>query len=50
MKDAIINFLSSRSNLTIFQCLLYLLVGHIMGDYLSWKQMSVLFVNKEDLN
>jgi len=44
MKVSIINFLSNRNNLTIFQCILYLMVGYIMGEYLSWGQMGVMFV------
>ena len=44
MKNSIINFLSSRANLTIFQCILYLMVGYIMGEYLSWGQMGIMFV------
>ena len=42
--NSIINFLSSRANLTIFQCILYLMVGYIMGEYLSWGQMGIMFV------
>ena len=42
--NSIINFLSSRTNLTIFQCLLYFVVGHMMGEYLSWTQMGIMFV------
>jgi hypothetical protein len=42
--NSIINFLSSRTNLTIFQCLLYFVVGHMMGEYLSWGQMGIMFV------
>ena len=44
MKETIIAFLSSRTNLTIFQCLLYFVIGHIMGEYLSWGQMGIVFV------
>ena len=36
--------MSNRNNLTIFQCILYLMVGYIMGEYLSWGQMGVMFV------
>ena len=39
-----INFLSNRMNLTIFQCLLYFIVGYIMGEYLTWIELSVMFV------
>ena len=44
MKEQLIAFLSSRANLTIFQCILYFMVGYIMGEYLSWGQMGVMFV------
>ena len=40
----ITNFLSSRANLTIFQCILYFVVGYMMGEYLSWTQMGIVFV------
>ena len=40
----IINFLSSRTNLTIFQCILYGIIGYIMGGHLTWIQMIILFV------
>ena len=39
----IINFLSSRTNLTIFQCILYGIIGYIMGGYLTWIQMAIMF-------
>ena len=44
MKQAIINFLSSRFNLTIFQCLLYFIIGYIMGEYLTWPKLGLMFV------
>ena len=44
MKRVIINFLSSRVNLTIFQCLLYFIVGYIMGEYLAWPKLILMFV------
>ena len=44
MKQAIINFLSSRFNLTIFQCLLYFVIGWVMGEYLTWIELGVMFV------
>ena len=44
MKQAIINFLSSRFNLTIFQCLLYFIIGYIMGEYLTWPKLVLMFV------
>ena len=44
MKQTIINFLSSRLNLTIFQCMLYGLIGYIMGGHLTWIELGVMFV------
>ena len=44
MKRVIINFLSSRVNLTIFQCLLYFIVGYIMGEYLTWPKLGLMFI------
>ena len=40
----LINFLSSRTNLTIFQCILYLMIGYIMGQHLSWIELGIVFV------
>ena len=44
MKQAIINFLSNRFNLTIFQCLLYFVIGWVMGEYLTWPKLGLMFV------
>ena len=44
MIKTIITFLSSRANLTIFQCLLYFIVGYIMGQYLTWLKLGLMFV------
>ena len=44
MKQAIINFLSNRTNLTIFQCLLYFVIGWVMGEYLTWPKLGLMFV------
>ena len=43
-KIMIMNFLSSRTNLTIFQCLLYFIIGWIMGEYLTWPKLGLMFV------
>ena len=40
----LINFLSSRTNLTIFQCVLYLMIGYIMGQHLSWVELGIVYV------
>ena len=44
MKQAIINFMSSRGNLTIFQCILYFIIGWVMGEHLTWVELSVMFI------
>ena len=44
IKQAIINFLSSKANLTIFQCLLYFVVGWVMGQHLTWIELSMMFI------
>ena len=38
------NFMNSRLNLTILQCILYFIVGWVMGSYLSLGQMCVMFI------
>ena len=43
-KIMIMNFLGSRTNLTIFQCLLYFIIGYIMGEYLTWSKLILMFV------
>ena len=43
-KIMIARFLSSRTNLTIFQCLLYFIIGYIMGEYLTWPKLGLMFV------
>ena len=40
----IINFLSNRTNLTLFQCMLYLMIGYIMGQYLTWIKLGIMFI------
>ena len=40
----IINFLSNRTNLTIVQCMLYLMIGYVMGQYLDWIRMIIMFI------
>ena len=42
--NTIINFMSNRWNLTIFQCILYFIIGWIMGEHLTWIEMGVMFV------
>ena len=44
MKQAIINFMSNRNNLTIFQCVLYFVIGWVMGEYLTWPKLGLMFV------
>ena len=40
----ITNFLSNRTNLTIFQCILYFIIGYIMGEYLTWGKLILMFM------
>ena len=44
IEKMITNFLSSRVNLTIFQFLLYFIMGYMMGQYLTWGKMALMFV------
>ena len=41
---SIIIFLSDRTNLTIFQYLLYFIVGYTMGQYLTWPKLALMLV------
>ena len=36
--------MSSRGNLTIFQCILYGVVGYVMGQYLDWTRLVLMLV------
>ena len=38
-----INFLSSKINLTIIQCILYFILGYILREY-TWTQCIIIFV------
>ena len=40
----ITQFLSNRYNLTIFQCILYFIIGWIMGEHLTWIELGVMFI------
>ena len=44
MIKAIINFMSSRWNLTTFQCILYFIIGWVMGEHLTWPELGLMFV------
>jgi len=37
-------FLTNRINLTIFQCILYFIIGYVMGEYLTWEQLVIMFI------
>ena len=43
-KMMITNFLSNKSNLTIFQCLLYFIIGWVMGKHSTWIELGVMFI------
>ena len=38
------NFISNRTNLTIIQCILYFVIGWIMGEYLTWTKLIIMFI------
>ena len=40
----ITEFLSNRVNLTIFQCILYLIIGYVMSQYLSWSELALMYI------
>ena len=40
----ITKFISNRTNLTIVQCILYLIIGYIMGQHLNLIQMGIMFI------
>ena len=40
----ITQFLSNRWNLTIFQCILYFIIGWVMGEHLAWSELVLMFV------
>ena len=44
MLNTIIRFISSRVNLTILQCMLYFMVGYVMGQYLNWLQLIFMYI------
>ena len=39
-----ISFLSNRLNITLFQCVLYFIVGYVMGQHLNWIQFIIVFI------
>ena len=40
--NSIIGFLSNRTNLTIFQCLMYFIIGYVISDYLTFTQTIII--------
>ena len=44
MINSIIAFMSNRINLTIFQCILYFIIGWVMGEHLTWLELGVMFI------
>ena len=36
--------MSNRMNLTILQCILYFIIGWIMGEHLTWGKLVVMFI------
>ena len=41
---SITNFLSSKLNLTILQCVLYFILGYMFSDKYEWSQIAIIFV------
>ena len=37
-------FISNRNNLTVLQCILYIIVGYIMSQHLDLIQMGIMFI------
>ena len=42
--NTITNFLSNKINLTLIQCILYCVLGWMLGDYLTWGQFGIVFI------
>ena len=42
--NSITNFLSSKLNLTILQCVLYFILGYMFRDKYGWSQIAIIFV------
>ena len=40
----ITNFLSNRTNLTILQFVMYVLIGYVMFSHLEWVQLIIMYV------
>ena len=40
----ITNFLSSKLNLTILQCILYVVVGYLIKENYTWGQFIIVFI------
>ena len=43
-KIMIARFLGSRLNLTIFQCLMYIVIGYVMSQHLTWSELTLMYV------
>ena len=43
-KIMISRFLGSRLNLTIFQCLMYIVIGYVMSQHLTWSELTLMYV------
>ena len=41
--NTLTNFLSSKLNLTILQCILYFVLGYMLREHYSWGQFGVIF-------
>ena len=36
--------MSSKLNLTILQCILYFMIGWMMGEHLTWGKLLIMFL------
>ena len=43
-KIMISRFLGSRLNLTIFQCLMYIVIGYVMSQHLIWSELALMYI------
>ena len=42
--SSVTNFLSSKLNLTILQCILYFVLGYMLREHYSWGQFGIIFI------
>ena len=42
--NTLANFLRSKVNLTLIQCILYFTLGYILREHYTWQQFVIIFV------